>query len=205
MKSKNIFFIILIAVVLAVFLYSMQDTSTDGAYKSQLEKERADKDDFMRNNSESPFADSTASFTGLKYFDVDEHYRVAATLIPITDKKSVVLATSDGLKKRYLEYAYAEFSLDNEKCRLLILEIMDMGPFRGTLFLAFADGTSAKETYGAGRYLDIKKVPGSKSIMLDFNKAYNPYCAYNNSFSCPFPPSENLLTISIKAGEKNYR
>ncbi len=204
MKSKNILLIILVAVALATFFYSMQNTGTDEAYKNQLQKERTDKDDFMRNNSESPFADSIDSFKGLNYFEVDAHYRIAANLIPITDRKSVVLATSDGLEKRYLEYAYAEFSLDNEKCRLLILEIMDMGPFRGTLFLAFADGTSANETYGAGRYLDIKKVPGSTSITLDFNKAYNPYCAYNDGFSCPFPPSENLLKVSVKAGEKNY-
>ena len=80
-----------------------------------------------------------------------------------------------------------------------------MGPFRGTLFLAFADATSAKESYGAGRYLDIKKVPGSTSLILDFNKAYNPYCAYNENFSCPFPPSENLLHVAITAGEKVYK
>jgi uncharacterized protein len=204
MKSKNIFFIILIAVALATFFYSMQNTGTDEAYKSKLQKERKDKDDFMRNNSQSPFADSTQSFKGLNYFEVDERFRIAANLTPITNRKSVVLATSDGLEKRYLEYAYVEFSLDNEKCRLLILEIMDMGPFRGTLFLAFADGTSTGETYGAGRYLDIKKVPGSTSITLDFNKAYNPYCAYNDGFSCPFPSTENLLKVSVKAGEKNY-
>jgi uncharacterized protein (DUF1684 family) len=60
------------------------------------------------------------------------------------------------------------------------------------------------ETYGAGRYLDIKKTPGATSITLDFNEAYNPYCAYNDSFSCPFPPKENILHVAILAGEKNY-
>jgi uncharacterized protein (DUF1684 family) len=81
---------------------------------------------------------------------------------------------------------------------------MDMGPFRGKLFLAFGDETSARETYGAGRYLDVQKVPGSKTITLDFNKAYNPYCAYNETFSCPLPPQENLLQVAIKAGEQTY-
>ena len=88
---------------------------------------------------------------------------------------------------------------------MLILEIMDMGPNRGKLFLAFADETSANETYGAGRYLDLKKVPAATSIELDFNLAYNPYCAYNDSYSCPFPPAENILRIAIRAGEKKYK
>ena len=79
-----------------------------------------------------------------------------------------------------------------------------MGPTRGTLFLAFADVTSARETYGAGRYLDIKKIPGATSIELDFNKAYNPYCAYNENYTCPLPPKENFLKVAILAGEKNY-
>jgi uncharacterized protein (DUF1684 family) len=72
------------------------------------------------------------------------------------------------------------------------------------LFLAFGDETSAVESYGAGRYLDIKKVPGSTSITLDFNLAYNPYCAYNDTYSCPLPPKENLLPVAIRAGEKVY-
>jgi uncharacterized protein (DUF1684 family) len=204
MKSKNILLILILIATLVTLFYSMQDGGTSEAYRKEREKERKDKDDYMRNNSESPFADSVALFTGLKYFDIDESFRISANLIPIEEKKTITLATSDGLEKRYLPYAYAEFSLKGEKCRLLILEIMDMGPFRGTLFLAFADATSAKESYGAGRYLDIKKVPGSTSVLLDFNKAYNPYCAYNDNFSCPFPPSENLLKVAIPAGEKVY-
>lgn len=204
MKSKNIILTLILVAALVRLFYSMQDGSTSEAYRKEIEKERKDKDDYMRNNSESPFADSVALFTGLKYFDIDESYRISANLIPIEEKKTITLATSDGLEKRYLPYAYAEFSFGGEDCRLLILEIMDMGPFRGTLFLAFADATSAKESYGAGRYLDIKKVPGSTSLILDFNKAYNPYCAYNDNFSCPFPPSENLLKVAIPAGEKVY-
>lgn len=107
-------------------------------------------------------------------------------------------------RRKHTEYAYAEFELDGIKNKLLILEIRDMGPYRGTLFLAFADKTSAVETYGAGRYLDVKKVPGATSVTLDFNEAYNPYCAYNDWYSCPFPPKENILEVAIQAGEKTY-
>jgi uncharacterized protein (DUF1684 family) len=103
-----------------------------------------------------------------------------------------------------MEYAYAEFDLGGFHNKLLILEGIGIGPVRGKLFLAFGDATSAGETYGAGRYLDIAKAPGSKTVLLDFNQAYNPYCAYTDKFSCPLPPVENLLEIAVKAGEKTY-
>ena len=70
-------------------------------------------------------------------------------------------------------------------------------------FLAFADSTSGKDTYGGGRYLNVRQ-DGKNSITIDFNLAYNPYCAYNPDFACPLPPKENVLTIAIEAGEKNY-
>ena len=153
---------------------------------------------------DSPFAGSKGMFQGLRYFSPDLKYKINAELEPIENKKMIVLPTSDGLEKKYLEHAYAEFKLDGVLHRLLILEITDEGPYRGTLFLAFADETSTRETYGAGRYLELKKIPGASSVILDFNKAYNPYCAYSNNFSCPFPPKENVLKVAIKAGEKSY-
>ncbi len=122
----------------------------------------------------------------------------------VQDKKMVLLTTSDNKEQRYLEYARAKFTLDGVPCSLMILEVADSGPFRGTLFLAFADQSSAIETYGAGRYLDVKKIPGASSITLDFNTAYNPYCAYSETFSCPLPPRENVLNVLIAAGEKLY-
>jgi uncharacterized protein (DUF1684 family) len=108
------------------------------------------------------------------------------------------------MEKKYLEYAFAEFELNNVVCKLLILEIADNSEYRGTLFLPFADETSAKETYGAGRYLELKKTPGATSVTLDFNAAYNPYCAYADNFSCPFPPKQNFLKTAVRAGEKKY-
>jgi uncharacterized protein (DUF1684 family) len=193
-----------IIVLVGIVLYSFQDSSDDDAYIQKIEAQRSQKDQYMRTAEESPFAKLTDEFHGLNYFPVDPTYRISATLVPIQNKKTIILPTSDDKEKHYLEYAYAEFEMDGKKNRLLILEIMEMGPYRGTLFLAFGDETSTNETYGAGRYLDIKKVPGSISITLDFNEAYNPYCAYNDEYSCPFPPRENLMEIPIRAGEKNY-
>lgn len=203
MKTKNIVIILIVVVVLVGIYYSFTGSQTSEAYVTKIEQLRKEKNNAMQEGEESPFGDSIA-FNGLNYFPVDAKYRIDARLTEITQKKPVSLPTSDGREKTYLEYAYAEFTLEGVDNKLLILEIMDMGPYRGTLFLAFADKTSAGETYGAGRYLDIKKVPGAKSITLDFNEAYNPYCAYNDNYSCPFPPKENILAVAIQAGEKTY-
>lgn len=204
MKRKNIVLITIIVVVLITLFYSFQGSQDDTAYIAEIEKERAEKDRFMRTSKESPFASAPDTYTGLSYFPPDPAYRVIANLKPVEKRKPVILPTNDGKEQRYTEYAWAEFRLGGVDNRLLILEIADMGPFRGKLFLAFGDATSANETYGAGRYLDVTKTPGSTTIKLDFNLAYNPYCAYNDAFSCPLPPKENLLSIPIPAGEKSY-
>ena len=204
MKSKRIIAVIAIIVVIITIFYSFQGSQDDGAYVKEIEKSREEKDRFMRNAPESPFANSIDEYAGLKYYPADIKYRIMASLQPIEQKKSVMLATNDGKEQHYIEYAYAEFNLDGVTNRLLILETADIGPSRGKLFLAFGDETSAVETYGAGRYLDLTKTPGSSTIKLDFNLAYNPYCAYNETYSCPLPPRENILTIPILAGEKMY-
>ena len=194
-----------IVIVAGMVIYSFQGGESQETYVQELTKEREEKDRLMKTGDDSPFAKDTVPFKGLRYYEPDLTYRIQANLVPIESKKLLTLPTSDGKEKRYQEFAHAEFTLEGVFCKLLILEIIDSGPYRGTLFLAFADETSADETYGAGRYLDLKKVPGASTITLDFNRAYNPYCAYSDAFSCPFPPRENILTVAIKAGEKNYK
>ena len=203
MKTSNVIILFFFIAIVGFVFYSLSGGNSDEAYTQTILKEREEKDAFMQGE-ESPFTDSTEVFTRLKYFPADLKYRLVADLEPIESKKVVVLPTSDGLEQKYLEYAYASFVLDGVENKLLLLEVMDMGPQRGKLFLAFADATSANETYGAGRYLDVKKVPGATSITLDFNQAYNPYCAYSDKFSCPFPPKENILKVAIRAGEMSY-
>lgn len=204
MKTKNILAIIAIILVVVIVFYSFRTGTDETAYRAELKKEREEKDMYMRSADDSPFADSTAAYKGLNYFEPDMRFRIKAALTEIKDRKPVVLQTSDGKQQSYVEYAYAEFDFGGFHNKLLILESMDVGPLKGRLFLAFGDETSAGETYGAGRYLDVAKVPGATEILLDFNKAYNPYCAYSEKFSCPLPPRENLLEIAVRAGEKNY-
>ncbi|MDZ4716114.1 MAG: DUF1684 domain-containing protein [Cytophagales bacterium] len=204
MKRFRIFLPIAIVIIGVVLYYSIPGGLSEEEYQNAILAERVEKDTFMKRDPSSPFAATRDSVRSLNYFAPDQQYRIRATLQVIQNKKVIVLGTSTGEASRYLEYGWAAFNLDGIENKLLILEIMDMGPQRGKLFLAFADETSAKETYGAGRYLDVKKVPAASTIELDFNKAYNPYCAYTDAFSCPLPPRENILAVAIRAGEMTY-
>lgn len=193
------------AFLATIIYYSISGGESLEEYTAIILKEREEKNLFLKNDTGSPFnMDSTIKFTALNYYAPDLKYKVTADIMPISPKKVIVLPTSDGIEKKYLEYAYAEFKLEGKENKLLILEVMDAGPYKGTLFLAFADETSADETYGAGRYIDLKKVPGATTLTIDFNKAYNPYCAYSDGFSCPFAPKENVLAVKVRAGEKSY-
>jgi uncharacterized protein len=205
MNTRNIIIAFVILGVATSLYYIFNADATTEGYRKEINKQREDKDGFMRNVDSSPFASHKELFTGLKYFAPDLRFRIQATLTPIAKREIISLTTNTGEGQSYLNYAWAEFDLDNLHHRLLILEVIEEGPERGNLFLAFADQTSAVETYGAGRYLDIKKMPGANTILLDFNNAYNPYCAYSEKFICPFPTKENILKASIKAGEKVYK
>ena len=196
--------IVIAAAAMIIILYSLQGGPSSEEYAKEIRKERDEKNLNMKADADLPFGKEGENFKGLHYFDPDLKFKIIAELIPIENKKIRTLSTSDGKEKTYQEYAFAEFELDGVKNSVLILEFIQSGAYRGTLFLPFADETSAAETYGAGRYLDLKKTPGSSTITLDFNKAYNPYCAYSDNFSCPFPPQENILKVAIKAGEKSY-
>jgi uncharacterized protein len=204
MKLSRLLLLALLIGLAGLIYFSLKGGMSADEYAKTITKEREEKTNFLKKSEGSPFATLTEKFEDLKYFKPDLKYRINASLVSIKDKNVIVLLTSDGKEQKYLEYAHALFSLNGVDCKLLILEVMEMGPQRGKLFLAFADETSGKETYGGGRYLDIKKVPAATSAILDFNNAYNPYCAYNDSYSCPFPPSENVLKVAVRAGEMSY-
>lgn len=201
----------LFLVALIVLYYSFFDggnmTSADGldelvnpeTYRQQVDAERTKKDQFMRTDGESPIKDK-ATFNGLLYFAPDPSYRVLARLEPFADKtQKLVVHMSDGKEEVYDKFAHAVFRLNGETCRLLIVKL------ENTYSILFRDATSGKETYGGGRYLELDpaKLTDNQAI-LDFNTAYNPYCAYNPGYSCPLPPNENTLSVAVKAGEK-YR
>lgn len=204
MKPGRLIILFLSAGILLSILYPFLGGDDASTYKVSIEKERSDRNHFMETAPDSPFGQAK-NFKGLKYFAPNPTFRIQADLQYVKSREVRSIQTSDGQERSYLTYATASFDLGNLRHQLLIFENLDPGPERGNLFLAFTDETSGVETYGGGRYLDIRKVPGSTSVLLDFNSAYNPFCAYNENFSCPFPPAENHLKTAITAGEKNYR
>ncbi len=203
MKQSYILLIAVGLVVIAAVAYMFTAAESPEAYVEKIEKERERQFKFIRFNIESPLTEEQKrTFTKLTFFEIDPSYRVKARLLPIENKKVREVPLTDGSKQRYIEHSYAEFELGGKTNKLLLLQAMDEADKRN-FFLAFADATSAGETYGGGRYLNVRQ-DGKTSITLDFNLAYNPYCAYNPDYACPIPPKENLLEIAVEAGEKNY-
>ena len=114
------------------------------------------------------------------------------------------MTTSLGLRKFYVRHALLHFCAPDGSEQTLTLFRPSSGAEYG--FVPFTDATSGVETYGAGRYMDVEiPASGVESMILDFNRAYNPYCAYTHYYNCPIPPSENALSIEVKAGEKAYK
>lgn len=186
-------------IILVIIVYTLQGEESPEAYRQTILKAREEQESYMKNNEESPFVKQHVEFQGLHYFEPDLKYKIKARFEPIENKKIRKLPTSSDEIKEYLEYGYAIFTIDGKEQKLLILESVD----DDLLFLPFGDATSANETYGGGRYLEVEHDNGN-TILLDFNKAYNPYCAYTSGYSCPLPPRENLLEVAIRAGEKSY-
>jgi len=144
----------------------------------------------------------------IHFYPIDERYRVTASFKPIIDTKGFDMSTASGVKQHYFRYGLLTFSLHNSLVHLYIYQspsLIKQKKYQDYLFVPFGDATSGFESYGGGRYLDftISDIKNN-SLVIDFNKAYNPYCAYTTGYNCPIPPMENLLTVSIPAGEKNY-
>jgi uncharacterized protein len=176
--------------------------------KAQFEQEvmslRADKDSFLRNNIDSPIPPSERpSFKGLKYFPPDDSYRVTSKLERFDTPKPIVISTSTGTQQAYVRYGAFSFQIQGKTLKLFVYKSAE-DPYARSLFVPFSDATSGRETYGAGRYLDLEE-QGGDDYELDFNMAYNPYCAYSEEYTCPIPPIENRLPVRILAGEKNYK
>ncbi|GAB3971781.1 DUF1684 domain-containing protein [Spirosoma terrae] len=196
--------------ILAVLYFSFFDNSPSSSgnldatvnaeqYNQQLSEERKKKDDSFKTGADSPLTDK-ANFKGLSYFPADPSYRVIARLEPFADKtQKLVVRMSDGSEEVYDKFAHAVFNLNGETCRLLIVKLAD------TYSILFRDATSGKETYGGGRYIELSQAQlTANQAILDFNTAYNPYCAYNPTYACPLPPAENKLTVAVNAGERYH-
>lgn len=185
--------------VISFSIYSLVLTAEVGDYAENLNAERTEKDIWLSNDFNSPFAKTNTPFQRLEYYEPDQDYLITAKVIKSVSKEEVTLITNTGENQVYNVYGSAVFELNGSSHILKLLE----NEGREQLFLPFIDKTSGEETYGAGRYLDID-YPINNEIVIDFNRAYNPYCAYTGLYSCPFPPKSNILNVAIEAGEKTY-
>ncbi|MDH5609372.1 MAG: DUF1684 domain-containing protein [Cyclobacteriaceae bacterium] len=200
MKKQHWIIFIPILIVIGYLFFSPED---DASYRELVNKEIDSRKKFLEFNEQSPFRLFNEPYTTPSYFEIDPSYKVTATIEKINERQFVTLETSTGEPERYLKYAYLVFNLQSQPLRLLVLKPAGLGA-ANVFFCAFADATSGTLTYGGGRYLDVT-LGKSQKTTLDFNLAYNPYCAYVSGYSCPLPPPENTLPISILAGEKIFK
>ena len=198
------FYGLVIIVIGIILVYSfLPSTSSKADYIQTVINERQEIEQFMRHDPDSPFIKKgKVEFKGLKYFDIDLTFRIYATVKLLKNPELITIAMSDGSQENYFRYAIASFDLVDESQTLTLLK-SEKHWSENWIFLPFYDETSALETYGGGRYLNID-YNGESTMTIDFNLCYNPYCAYTDTYRCPFPPTENHITVAVKAGEKIY-
>ncbi|HLV91784.1 MAG TPA: DUF1684 domain-containing protein [Aequorivita sp.] len=151
--------------------------------------------------------DDFKKFEGLEFYPLDSKYIVRAQFIRTPNEQPFLMPTSTSRLPEYVKYGEAHFYLEDKELILSLYQSTDLAKdseYADYLFLPFTDLTSGNGSYGGGRYLDLK-IPEGDTLIIDFNKAYNPYCAYNSKYSCPIPPEENDILVRIEAGVKDYK
>ena len=163
---------------------------------NSLQAFRKQKDDFFAHHPQSPLThQQKQDFHGLHYFPEAQELRLETDVEEIEPKDQIEMQTSTGDVQSYTRYGKIRFPVEGQQAELTIYASPD------GFFLPFVDSLAGKETYPAGRYLEPEMLSGGK-LLVDFNLAYNPYCAYNEMWSCPLTPFENRLKVPIRAGEK---
>jgi len=176
------------------------------SYSEQISTHREKyKQDFIKE-SNSPLKEN--DLQNLHFYDADSSYKISADVEMLKNEKVFKMPTYDGTTKEFYRYAKINFNLNDKAITMTLYKSIALASnpaYKDLLFLPFTDETNNVETYGGGRYIDLssKEISDNK-IEVDFNKAYNPYCAYSDGYRCPVPPEENNLELAIKAGEKKF-
>jgi len=162
---------------------------------TELENFRLSKDDFFAHDPQSPLSpEQKRLFKGLKYFPENPSLKLELEVQEFDEKEPIEMETTAGDIQDYLRFGRIQFTVDGQPVQLTIYSS------ESGFFLPFVDSLAGKETYPAGRYLEPEPL-GNGLVAIDFNLAYNPYCAYNDNWSCPLTPFENRLKVPIRAGE----
>jgi uncharacterized protein len=171
-------------------------------WRRALLRFRKEKDELFRDSHDSPLGhDDRSAFKGLKYFDPEPTLRIEAALQRYQANEAMIMTTSKGTRQLFNKVGYFEVAIDSQKVRVQAYQSAERED--PSIFIPFRDATSGSESYGAARYLDFG-VEHDDEYAVDFNYAYNPYCAYSEDYICPLPPHENWLAAPIRAGEKKY-
>lgn len=172
--------------------------------KTRILQDRQEKDRYFLTNGNSPLsAEERSGFDGLQYFPVDLNYRFVATFHPYSSIDTIVMAAGEDHRQPYLRWGEFSFTINGHHGTLHVYKPLKVSDgYHPYYFIPFYDETNGTLTYGGGRYLDVPVHDGKKYV-IDFNRAYNPYCAYDaDHWVCPLPPQENTLSFAIHAGEK---
>jgi hypothetical protein len=174
-------------------------------FTKELNEERKQKDEEMRSSDKSPIADEDkATFEGLRYFQAKPKYSVKAVLKRFDDPMTFKMKTTTDRLPEYKLYGEAIFKLHGKTFTLEVyqnVELTKKPGYADYLFIPFNDKTNGRTSYSGGRFIDAN-IPDGDTLIIDFNRAYNPYCAYNHKYSCPIPPENNNLKGKVRAGEK---
>lgn len=184
---------------LIVLLGACSKKEIDSDYLDDIAKYRAEVQEFFKNSEDSPVVDMTEKVIPY-YYEPNEEYKVEAYLEKFEVQDTLEMLTTQSDVRNMIRYGELKFKLKDEKFTLtayINIEHPD------SFFIPFHDETNSKETYEAGRYIDLE-ISKEKSYQLDFNLAYNPYCYYNAKYSCPIVPEDNYLKTKIEAGEKAH-
>ena len=191
----------LVVGVAIITVYNFQGTSaTTEGYAEKIQEDRDLKDEEFKTGEESPLTDEQKTvFTALSYFPVKEKYNVQAEFHKEPGDRIIKMDITDGSEREYYEFGNAHIHLEGKEIDLTVYKPVKSD--EDYLFIPFYDNTSADLTYGGGRYVEPEMID-NRTLQVDFNLAYNPYCAYNKKYRCPIPPRENSMDVSILAGEK---
>lgn len=176
------------------------------SYDDEIYAYREEYKQGFLTDDQAPLTAEDTSY--LRFFKPDEAYKVNASVELTPEAEPFDIPTVSGITKQYRQYALLHFTINDTSAQLPVyqsLKLINDPHYKSHLFLPFTDGTTYTETYGGGRYIDLSLDDiKDGEIVIDFNKCYNPWCAYADGYSCPIPPKENRLLVSIPAGEKMY-
>ena len=181
----------------SVFTFAQDTEQTAREFQNEL-------DEFYKDPETSPLKKKSKKFKGHPFFEIDTNFRVTAKFVRSLNALPFQMKTTTSRLPVYEKYGEATFLIDGREYMLTVYQghaTRAKEEYKDHLFLPFTDLTNGEESYGGGRFIDLM-IPEGDTLVIDFNKAYNPYCAYNKDYSCPIPPSENDLNIRIAAGVK---